>query len=300
MLTVLCINGWCRNGSTIIGNILGEVPGCFHVGELHFLWQNAAGRGSNNLCGCGAELTACPVWSTILPAGRPDGMSADAFAATVVRRQQACVRNRHTWRVLRKGLHGTPIREHAGLMTRVYHAIAERTGAQVIVDTTKIGGEAALLPRLDGIDARYVHLVRDPRAVAMSWSQRKDYAYIMPSWKSTGYWAGFNLASAAIGRRYPDRSMVLRYEDFTADPAAAIGSLLTFCGARAGANPVSGRMVDLHPNHTVTGNPDRFRSGPTEIRDRDDAWRSGLPASARLATTVISWPLLGRYGYRRI
>ena len=44
-LTVLCITGWCRNGSTIIGNILGEVPGCFHVGELHFLWMNAAGRG---------------------------------------------------------------------------------------------------------------------------------------------------------------------------------------------------------------------------------------------------------------
>lgn len=300
MLTVLCITGWCRNGSTIIGNILGEVPGCFHVGELHFLWQNAAGRGSNNRCGCGAELTACPVWSRILPAGRPDGVSAAEFAGTVLRRQQACVRNRHTWRVLRTGTqHSTAIREHAELMTRVYHEIAARTGAAVIVDSTKIGGEAALLPRLDGIDARYLHLVRDPRAAAMSWSQRKDYAYIMPAWKSTGYWTGFNLAAAAIGRRYPDRSMFLRYEDFIAEPAAAVESLLRFCGAWTGQNPVRGRTVDLHPNHTVTGNPDRFRSGRTEIRDRDDAWRDGLPASARLAATALSWPLLRRYGYRR-
>ena len=45
-LTVLCVTGWCRNGSTIIGNVLNEVPGFFHVGELHFLWKNATGRGS--------------------------------------------------------------------------------------------------------------------------------------------------------------------------------------------------------------------------------------------------------------
>jgi hypothetical protein len=37
---VLSINGWCRNGSTIIGNLLNEVDGFFHVGELHFLWKN--------------------------------------------------------------------------------------------------------------------------------------------------------------------------------------------------------------------------------------------------------------------
>ena len=42
-LEVLCITGWCRNGSTILGNILNEAPGFFHVGELHFLWKNAAG-----------------------------------------------------------------------------------------------------------------------------------------------------------------------------------------------------------------------------------------------------------------
>ena len=49
---VVCIIGWCRNGSTILGNVLGEVPGFFHAGELHFLWKNAAGKGANQSCGC--------------------------------------------------------------------------------------------------------------------------------------------------------------------------------------------------------------------------------------------------------
>jgi len=298
-LTIVCVNGWCRNGSTIIGNVLNEVPGFFHVGELHFLWKNSAGKGSNNLCGCGTELTRCPVWAPILPVGRPAGVSAADFADTVVRRQWASVRTRHTWRVLRRGLRNDDIRAHAELMTGIYHAIAERTGARVIVDTTKIGGEAALLSRLDGIAPYYVHLVRDPRAVAQSWSHRKDYAYALTPWQSTGYWYGFNLAAAAIAKRHRDRSMFLRYEDFTADPAGTIDALLKFCGAGPAGNPVTGgRTVELHTNHTVTGNPDRFNSGPTVIRARDDTWRSQLATSAKLTAVALSWPLARRYGYR--
>ena len=80
LLRVVCVLGWCRNGSTILGNVLGEVPGFFHTGELHFLWKNAAGRGANHWCGCGEPLTGCPLWSQIIPLGRPAGVSADAYA----------------------------------------------------------------------------------------------------------------------------------------------------------------------------------------------------------------------------
>ncbi|MGV9595592.1 sulfotransferase [Streptosporangium sandarakinum] len=297
-LTILCITGWCRNGSTIIGNVLNEIPGFFHVGELHFLWRNSVGKGANNLCGCGETLTRCPVWSEILETVRPAGMTAREHAAAVIRRQLSCVRTRHTWRVLGRGPYRDDIREHAALMTRTYHAIAERTGAQVIVDTTKIPGEAALLPHLDGVRPYYVHLVRDPRAVAHSWRRPKEYVYAMSAAKSTAYWDGFNLASRAITRRHPERSLLLRYEDFAADPAGTIDTLLRLCGADPAGNPVRDRAVELRPNHTVTGNPDRFRTGVTVIRDRDDAWRTGLPATARLAATALSWPLLRHYGYR--
>jgi hypothetical protein len=297
-LTVLCITGWCRNGSTILGNVLNEVPGFFHVGELHFLWKNSAGRGVNNLCGCGATLPECPVWSEILSIGRPPGVSAEEHAANVIRRQRAVVRTRHTWRVLRNGIDSTDLREHAELMTAVYRAVAERTGARVLVDTTKIPGEASLLARLPGIRPVFVHLVRDPMAVSNSWRSPKDYVYTMSASKNTAYWRAFNIASRAILRRYPDRSMLLRYEDFIADPAGTVDALLRMCGADPADNPVHGQTVSLHTNHTVTGNPDRFRTGETVIRPQDDSWRTGLPLSARLATMVVAWPMARRYGYR--
>lgn len=296
-LTILCITGWCRNGSTIIGNILNEVPGVFHVGELHFLWKNSVGRGANNLCGCGKSLTDCAIWQRILAAGTPEGLAPDVHAGTVIRRQQACVRTRHTWRVLRRGLDSAEIRAHAELMTRTYREIADTAGARIVVDTTKIPGEAALLPQLEGIETYFVHLVRDPRAVAQSWSREKQYVYAMSASKSTAYWNGFNAACEAIVRRYPERSIFLRHEDFIADPAATIDRLLRLCGGDPAANPMQGRTVELHTNHTVTGNPDRFATGVTVVRDRDDSWRTRLPARSRLAAVTLSWPRFRRYGY---
>jgi hypothetical protein len=295
---VLSMTGWCRNGSTILGNVLGEVPGVVHVGELHFLWRNGAGLGVNRRCGCGRELTDCPRWAPILAAGVPAGTSPVEHAREVVRRQRSAVRTRHTWLVLRDGTRRPDARAHADLMAATFAAIAECSGAALIVDTTKIPGESALLPHVDGVDPYFVHLVRDPVATAYSWRAPKDYVYALPAWKSTAYWVGFNLAARALLRRHPERSMLLRYEDFTADPAGTVDALLALCGLSGAPNPVRGRVVDLHTNHTVTGNPDRFRTGETVIRDRDDAWRTGLPAAARATAMALSFPQRLRYGYR--
>jgi Sulfotransferase family len=296
---ILSITGWCRNGSTIIGNVLNEIPGFSHVGEIHFLWKNSTGQGANNSCGCRKPLPECEVWSRVLDEVRPPGVSPEDHAAQVRRRQLAYVRTRHTWRVLRRGLHCDGIREHAELMARTYRTVARLMDARVIVDTNKIPGESALLPHVDGVQPYFVHLVRDPRAVSGSWAVWKDYAYTMSSSRSTLYWHGFNSAAQAIVRRHPERSMFLRYEDFIADPAAGVGELLRLCGVEA-PNPLppGGRTIELHTNHTVTGNPDRFETGPTLIRERDDSWRARLSAPARLAAVTLSWPQFHRYGYR--
>jgi hypothetical protein len=183
-------------------------------------------------------------------------------------------------------------------MAEVYHATAELTGARVIVETNKIPGETALLPRLPGVSPYYVHLVRDPRAVADSWSRPKDYAHVMSAAKSTAYWHGFNVAASAVVRRYPERSLLLRYEDFIAEPAATVDALLRLCGLDGAGNPVrDDGTVELRTNHTVTGNPDRFRVGHTVLRGRDDAWRSGLSARAKLTVLALASPQLSKYGY---
>ncbi len=92
--------------------------------------------------------------------------------------------------------------------------------------------------------------------------------------------------------------MTVRYEDFIANPVAVLAAMLRLCGAASSDIPLRGRVIELGVNHTVTGNPDRLRSGATVIRDADDSWKAGLPTSARFAAAALSWPLLWRYGYR--
>jgi len=51
---VLYILGWGRSGSTVLGNILGEIDGFFSAGELHYLWERSLVEG--RACGCGRDV----------------------------------------------------------------------------------------------------------------------------------------------------------------------------------------------------------------------------------------------------
>jgi hypothetical protein len=92
--------------------------------------------------------------------------------------------------------------------------------------------------------------------------------------------------------------MVLRYEDFVADPPAAVERVARFAGEEPAALPfVSERVARLEDNHCVSGNRSRFAHGDVEIA-LDDAWRT-VPGPGRSVVTALSAPWLGRYGYAR-
>jgi hypothetical protein len=57
------------------------------------------------------------------------------------------------------------------------------------------------------------------------------------------------------------------------------------------------RSVDLATNHTVSGNPMRFKVGRLDLR-MDDAWRRELPRSQAAFVHAVTWPLQRRYGNR--
>jgi hypothetical protein len=316
-LTVLYITGWCRSGSTMLGNVLAEVPGIVHVGELRFLWLNGVlKRGSNSRCGCGRDLMECPLWGDVLDAVQRTDSETDSQTAyrsvsqtdfrsafRTFRRAgrtrpadvadwQAACRTRHTWRTLRR----PPRNGWPATLRAAYHAIAEITGARVVVDSSKYASDAALLTHLDGIRPAYVHLVRDPRAVACSWLRPKDYTGRRSALGSTLYWTGFNLAAEAVARARREESIRLRYEDLVREPRAAVDRILRHLGS-PGPNPVAGDgTVELGGNHTVTGNPNRFARGRVAIEE-DRRWHTGLAARHRLGATVLALPLLPRYGY---
>jgi Sulfotransferase family len=296
---VLYISGWLRSGSTILGNVLNELPGVLHVGELHYLWLNGLlRRGTNSQCGCGEEVSVCPLWSKVVASLGPSDVEAQAERMTSL--QAATLRTRQIWARLhdRRRSGSAAVTETLNQMADVYRTLAGSGGERLIVDSSKYPAEAAALLGRADLDVRVLHLVRDPRAIAYSYLRSKEYISPMsPSW-STRHWTGFNLASELMGAAVPARYLRLRYEDFTTRPGEAINRVMEFAGA-TGATPsgLDEGSIRLGANHTVTGNPDRLSHGTVSLRP-DERWLRDLPRRHRLVATAIALPLLRRYGYQ--
>jgi hypothetical protein len=305
-IKVLFILGWGRSGTTILDNVLGEVDGFFSAGELRYIWQR--GFMGSGTCGCGRPVTQCEIWSAV---------QKTAFGGTglrpseVVRRQSEVVRVRHTWRLLRQR-RGSP-RRHAGLQSyidaaaRLYSAVAEVTGARVIVDSSKRPSDGALLRLIPEVTEYYVHMVRDPRAVAYSWQRRKpltnhDPTKLMRSHgpvSSSLQWIGWNQAARSLlSREGPGRSLVVRYEDFVAHPRETLVAIAELVGERPAKLPLldEGTTARLGTNHTVSGNPSRFQNGLVHLRN-DDEWAIRQRPLDRALTSAVTLPWLRRYGY---
>jgi hypothetical protein len=298
---VVYIAGFGRSGSTLLGNVLGSIDGWTSVGELHML-PVALIRGSG--CGCREQVAGCEVWSAVLDLLRTDHRWP-TDPNELRRWQVAEARVVHTPRLRRFA--GTPtgrpdVDRYASAVRALVGAIATVTEARVIVDASKTPADAAVL-RLAGVPTSVVHLVRDPRAVA--YSQRRARPTLDPhrheqmhqrGWiASSVRWIAVNRLAEQVARDARPRSVTVRYEDFVAHPAAAIGAIAAAAG-EPGATPrfVGDHEIDIAPAHTVWGNRSRFVSGETTI-ERDDGWRSARGSGI---VTAVTAPWLGRYGYR--
>ncbi|WP_327374142.1 sulfotransferase [Streptomyces sp. NBC_01216] len=296
---VLYITGWMRSGSTLLGNVLNELPGVRHVGELYYLWRNGVlGAGTNSVCGCGQPVLACPLWSGVLAALPEAPTEATAHRIAVL--QQALLRTRHTPARLAEARGERPtapgVTELLDHSASVYRQVAALGGDRLIVDGSKYPAEAAALLGRRDLDVRVLHIVRDPRATALSYRSAKDYIDPMSPARSSGYWTAFNLASELVGRTAGPRYLRVRHEDLARGPREVTARVLRFAGLDDASPVDADGRIPLGANHTVTGNPDRLRRGVTRIRP-DERWRTALPGADIAAATAAAAPLLSRYGY---
>jgi hypothetical protein len=304
--TVLYLGGVTRSGSTVIDRALGHLPGFVSTGELGLITTH--GVVDNRLCGCGERFRDCPFWRKVgeLAFG---GWDSDE-AQELVRLHPAVTRHRHVPLMLCPRLsspYGRRLRRYAGLLSRLYAAIAEVSGASVVVDSTKAPAYAYVLQAMPDADVRVAHLVRDSRGTAHSAAKQqvmKDspdrvvHKHRYPPTVITARWMLYHLAFLAM-HRWRRPQLLLRYEDFVRDPEPALLDLAHFAGAPAQRAPfVDGTTLCLERTHTMAGNDSKFDAGPVRVRE-DDAWRTALPAGHRRVVTVLSWPLLRRWGYLR-
>ncbi|MGW4533981.1 sulfotransferase [Nocardia sp. NPDC004340] len=289
--TVLYITGMMRSGSTLVGNILNEVDGVAHLGELHFLWKNLTLRtGSNSNCGCGEPLSACEFWAPVLAAVDM------AEAGRVVAGQRASTRVRHTLARLidpaGPGASAPVVRDRLA----VYDAISAGGAIAVIVDSSKVPVEPVVLAATGAVDLRILHIVRSAHETVDSYRKPKAYIRPLSPLRTLGYWLSFNISAELIAARAGVPYMRMRYEDLVRDPEPAIRKILEFAGTAVESPIGPDRVVEFGINHTVTGNPDRFVRGRVTIADRGPGGNRGSVLE-KVLVTVLTAPLALRYRY---
>jgi len=299
---VLYIAGCGRSGSTILDNILGQIDGFVSVGEIRYLWQR--GIIDDRLCGCGERFSTCPFWTRVMPrAGSVGSVEAERVVGLLARGTRA----RHVPWLLRSRKRPDRLRERLSelpeILSRLYGAVATESGARVIVDSSKLPTYGELLRHVAGVDLRVVHLVRDPRATAYSWSRAKplpagdgSVMQRQTPLKSAALWSTWNAAAEGFWHAGP-RSLRIRYEDFIAEPRPVIERIVALVGEPPTELPFIGPTeVTLGTTHGVAGNPSRFTTGTVPLT-LDDAWRDAMRPGDRRLVTAITAPLAYRYRY---
>lgn len=299
-IKVLLITGWGRSGSTVISNVLGGIDGFFSAGEVGLLWLRGVIRG--NRCGCTKPVPECELWSSVLSSPRYLDAMNHTTPEDVVEIQRGPAGSKALHSVLDLTNPDPRLERYRQILAGTYRAIAEASGSRVVVDSTKRPVHAAVLRSLDDVDLYMVQLVRDPRGVAYSRRRMKEafghHMQRMGSVNSTLRWVHRNYTAELVRKRLPaQRSLLLRYEDFVSHPRGSIFDLVRFVGEEVSSNPfVEDNLVRLPPNHAVSGNQSRFRSGLVEIR-ADHEWIQKQTLLDRATATGVAFPLLHRYGY---
>ena len=172
VVKVLYIGGYGRSGSTLLERILGQFPGVLSVGEMRHVW-NRSFR-DNSLCSCGTPFLSCEFWSAVV---------RDAFGSQpildvdeIIQLKRSVDRIKYIpWitRSLRvpSGRFGDRLQRYATLLAVLYRSIQKVASAKVIVDSSKDPSFAFVLASIPEIRLSVVHLVRDSRAVAFSWTR---------------------------------------------------------------------------------------------------------------------------------
>ncbi|MEA3220677.1 sulfotransferase [Immundisolibacter sp.] len=296
MTGVLFIVGASRSGSTLLERLLNELPGVMSVGELQRVWRR--GFIENQLCSCGQPFHDCLFWGEVRQRLDADGV-VDAGAVDALSR-----------RAFKRGLWPRPAGE--AILThwsRLFGAIADASGARWVVDSSKDPVYAAQLAHLPGFQTRYLHLIRDPRAVAYSKMRRRlrpeihwaeAYMATRSAWGSAGSWNRTHRLAEAAHKAVDRPWHRLRYEDLAADPRAVLSPLVSALNLPlTDADPLAflGQGVArVGVGHSVSGNPMRFDHGELRVVP-DQEWRHALPRRSRFEVSLRSYVGLRRYGY---
>jgi hypothetical protein len=313
-----------HSGSTLLSMLLASHPQIATIGEMN-LAPRAMGNLDHYRCSCGELIRQCGFWKKVRERMADRGLEFDlANAGTDYRSvgspyAQRLLAPLHRGRFLegcrdvslallpawRRNLPKIQSRNAALAST-----ISELTGAQVVVDSSKVGLRLKYLLRNPELDVRVIRLIRDGRAVALTYMDPAGFADSKDPSKRAGGMGGdrererLPMAQAAHewrrcneeaehALRCLNRSQwtEVRYEELCTNPNATLSCVFTFLALDSDRRVENFRSVENH----VVGNGMRLDT-TSEVR-LDERWRDKLRQPDLEVFDNTAGEMNRRYGY---
>ena len=311
-----------HSGSTLLTMLLNGHPDVATIGEL--------GPGylpdpNEYRCSCGSWMIECPFWRGIARQARARGhwfslnefgtrfrMSDSPLAMALLRPL-----HRRPWgeRMRDMALRiftswPRRFREIAKHNETLAELIRDYYGAKVFVDKGNVGLRLKYLLRMAAFDVRVIRLIRDGRAVALTYTDEINYADATnPSlrrggtgaadsilrlsvWEGARQWRRCNEEAENVLATVPkDRWIAVRYEELCAQTDTTLRRLCRFMGLDPGKIVPHFRSVEHH----VIGNGMRL-DRTSEVR-LDERWRSVVTKQDLGKFSSVAGKMNQRYGY---
>ena len=295
------VGGYGRSGSTIIDLLLNRAPGVVAVGEFRHLFGRALT--DNELCSCGHKFLECPFWKKVIKTAFPDGYDKEQIQWAVKRFNRLVMLPKLRSESRLNAAERADLELYRHTFAAAYRAVAEVSGAKVVVDSTKYPLHGWVLKDMPELDLSVMLLVRDPRAVTYSWQRRRLRPEVwweqreMPRHNATRSALAWNLSNDLTVALEPhvNRFRVQRYEDFVDDPESELADIASFALGKQTALPKTLFTKQPHLPHTIAGNPVRIGSEHVKVK-ADDEWR-GMPLHDLLTVDALCMPGMVRYEY---
>lgn len=300
---VLYIASFPRSGSTLLGQMLDELPGVISVGEfVASLWTY--GVRDNLACGCNVPFRECPFWSKVI---RHAFGSFDELARLERALAPQKLARFHNIPLFMTKFHSRTfdesLRAYRDVLRTLYQSIRAVSGAEIIVDSSKSPTYAALLSGISDLRFQMIHLVRDSRAVTYSQQNVKLRPEIkhdtvpleqMGVLQTAFEWNIHNSVIDIIAKRLSEATPRIRYKTLVRVPTQTLEMLCHELDLPLDLGFIKEQSVMLTPNHQLWGNPVRFAHGSVKLAE-DTRWQSGMRKHHRWFVTLMTAPFLWRY-----
>ena len=317
------ILGASHSGSTLLTLLLNAHPSIATVGEIA---PGGLPEPDNYFCSCGSAITRCPFWNAIYLQARARNIRyafddfGTRFRLPESRLGDWLLQPLHRGRVLEfirdAGLAClTPwpkrFEEIKLANTTLTELIMSYYKAHVFVDKGNLALRLKYLSQIPSYEIRTIQMVRDGRAVALTYTDASRYADAAnPQLRGGGCGAAAREEKLSMGQaayqwrccneeienvlatRRPSSNILISYEELCYQTKETLGRIFTFIGIRTDLALDDFRSAEHH----IVGNGMRLDKG-SEIQV-DERWKSSLGKEQLAIFEKIGGTMNRRYGYQ--